>query len=145
MAQSSKRVKRERRERRKQTLLKVAPVLQNNWQLRQELARLQDFVQRASQEALIARNLLLGVIAQQGGNIEVTKGTLDQVRANLQTLSWKVEPKKDDATTFVITMVEGQTTAEEAAPAEDPEDENPVQRDEPAEQTAINASINAAL
>lgn len=36
---------------------------------------------------------LLTVLAQKGGEIEVTKGTLDQVLENLPRLGWKTEPK----------------------------------------------------
>src|SRR6266851_375434 len=55
------------------------------------------------QQTMVA---LLGVLAQKGGEVEVTKGTLDQVIEKLSRLGWKTEPKPGDEHTVRVMLTE---------------------------------------
>ena len=113
MAQASKRLKRERRERRKITINKLFPVLQRNFGLEARVRELEAFVKQANSGAAAARVLVMGLLAQAGGKLEVTAGTLQQAHQNAPNLGWTVKPKEGDDQTYVVTLVEGQNQAEE--------------------------------
>lgn len=50
---------------------------------------------------------LLTVLAQKGGEVVVTKGTIDQVNATLPSLSYEVKPVDEKGNEFIIRMLEG--------------------------------------
>ena len=120
MAQASKRLKRERRERRKITINKLFPVLQRNFGLEARVRELEAFVKQANSGAAAARVLVMGLLAQAGGKLEVTAGTLQQAQQNAPNLGWTVKPKEEDTLTYVVTLVEGQEPQVEQAPAVEP-------------------------
>lgn len=49
---------------------------------------------------------LLSILAQKGGDVVVTQGTIDQVVANLPRLGWKTEPVAGEEGSFTIMMTE---------------------------------------
>lgn len=53
-------------------------------------------------------SLLLALLAQAGGELTVTAGTLEQVGQNLQDLSYVMVPGKE-SNEFIVRMVEGKT------------------------------------
>lgn len=55
-----------------------------------------------------AKVVLLAVLAQKGGEVEVTQGTMQQVTENLATLSWVTQPNEKDPGAFLVKLVEGQ-------------------------------------
>ena len=116
MAQASKRLKRERRERRKITINKLFPVLQRNFGLEARVRELEAFVKQANSGAAAARVLVMGLLAQAGGKLEVTAGTLQQAQQNAPNLGWTVKPKEGDDQTYVVTLVEGQEPQAEQTP-----------------------------
>lgn len=106
MAQSSKKQRRERRVRRKITQTKLYPVLSENFSLRQRVTMLEQFANEANKAAAVARVLLMSVIGQQGGSVEVTKGTIAQCQQNAERMGWTVTPKPGDETTVIVTITE---------------------------------------
>ncbi len=64
---------------------------------------------RASQEQAKAFTILCAVLAQRGGSVMVTKGTLDQAAQNLSRLSYQVE-KGEAEGEFIVKVVEAEPT-----------------------------------
>jgi hypothetical protein len=54
--------------------------------------------------------VLLTVLAQNGGEVTITKGTSDQVVADLARLTWAIEPGKE-ANEYVVRVVTGTDVA----------------------------------
>ena len=50
---------------------------------------------------------LLAVLGQKGGEVEITKGTIQQVEEGLQTMGFGINPKEGDEQTFVVRLLEG--------------------------------------
>lgn len=50
--------------------------------------------------------VLLTVLAQKGGEVTITQGTIDQVSENFRRLGFSVQPSPDHAGEFVVRMVE---------------------------------------
>lgn len=63
---------------------------------------------------------LLAVLAQKGGDVTVTQGTINQVNANYANLSYVVVPGETEGE-FIVRMVEGQAeqAGTQAAPSSD--------------------------
>ncbi len=80
MAQDSRSIRRKRRIRRNVSTLARRLGTQHTTieQLQSELGR--------------AQMTLLMVLAQKGGEVTISKGTLDQVTAGIQTMGWQVVP-----------------------------------------------------
>lgn len=105
MAQDSKKKRRERRLKRKNTMTRMFPLLQRNFELETKNRQQEVFVTEANKSASVARVLLMAIIGQQGGTVEVTKGTIQQVHENMGNLGWTTSQKEGDANTVVITLV----------------------------------------
>lgn len=60
---------------------------------------------------------LLGILAQGGGEVRVTMGTIQQVEENLRGLGWKVTPSQTDRNEVIMTLVtvEAPTLSPEAS------------------------------
>ena len=78
---------------------------------------------RSMQEGSKIYALLLAVLAQKGGEIVVTQGTIDQVGANLANLGYRIDPilKDNDLdgnpqppTDFIIRLTEGTDSLEQS-------------------------------
>src|SRR5258707_603370 len=63
--------------------------------------------------------IFLAVLAQSGGEVTVTKGTLEQVGQNLVRLGYTVVPGKDE-NEFVVRMLEGESGPDVATVPETP-------------------------
>lgn len=110
MAQASKKKRNERKQRRannRQTM----DILRNNFLLRQENGALKNAINRAQRQQFQSTLTLLGVLSQRGGELEVTAGTMQQVRDNLQKYDYEIVPKESDANTFVVRVVEADDRA----------------------------------
>lgn len=110
MAQASKKKRNERKQRRannRQTM----DILRNNFLLRQENGALKNAINRAQRQQFQSTLTLLGVLSQRGGELEVTAGTMQQVRDNLQKYDYEIVPKEGDANTFVVRVVEADDRA----------------------------------
>lgn len=58
---------------------------------------------------------LLAVLAQSGGEIAVTQGTLDQVAANYDQLGFSIEPRKEGEFAVLLTEAVQETPGESLA------------------------------
>jgi hypothetical protein len=67
--------------------------------------------------------VLLTVLAQSGGEVTITKGTSDQVVADLARLTWAIEPGKEanEYVVRVVTDADVATVPETPAVEADPE------------------------
>ncbi len=74
-------------------------------------------VRRMSHLGRSAYATLLAVLAQHGGEVTITQGTLEQVNENFRNLSFAVSQKKDIPNEFTVRMV----VEEEATAVETPE------------------------
>ena len=80
--------------------------LRRNVQLEAELRKKEGLVTQANQAAVSARILLMALLAQHGGQLEVTRGTLEQARANFPRLGWVMQQKGNDQQTYVVMLTE---------------------------------------
>jgi hypothetical protein len=88
---------------------------------------LQQQLQMAQAESYAVRVGLYTILAQKGGEVEVTIGTMKQVLENMRNLSINQEPKKDDEQTLIIRLVEQAAPVTEQAVTETiPEEHFPV-------------------
>lgn len=104
MAHASPRKRRERRLKRQMTLL------ERQFTLAQRIEMLERSLAQAQQQGSSAVLLLLAILAQKGGDIEITTGTLDQVKANIANLGWNVRPNPNDKTACLVSLTEGKET-----------------------------------
>lgn len=58
-----------------------------------------------------AMSTLLMVLAQKGGEVTVTQGTMQQTIQNLQRLSWRADPSPTDVNEFVVRLIEEEQPA----------------------------------
>lgn len=79
--------------------------------VRRANADLRRQVRRMSRLGRSAYATLLAVLAQHSGEITVTQGTLDQVGAAFDRLSFVVEKKADTPNEFVVKIVETEVQA----------------------------------
>lgn len=107
MAQTSKRKQQLRRLKRQLSLHERILRQQN------QIDRLAGMVRQTQDGAQQARVLLLAALAQKGGEIEVTAGTMQQVVENLAQLNFKTVPNEKDPGAFYLRLVEGPVQAEE--------------------------------
>jgi hypothetical protein len=54
-----------------------------------------------------AYSILLTVLAQKGGEVVITAGTIEQVNRDFNTLDFEVVPNKDIAGEFVVKLLAG--------------------------------------
>src|SRR5438270_11569801 len=118
MAQDSKRKKRERRERRQRTIQRLFPILQRNVELERQNRGIRELAQHTQQQHGMAVITLLTVLAQKGGEIEVTKGTLQQVQDDLSKLTFSVDQSETDTNVLIVRMKTVEQPTE--APTEEP-------------------------
>ena len=52
--------------------------------------------------------ILLGILGQHGGELEVTKGTLQQLLESKTPMDWTTEDKPGDPLTLIVRLVAGQ-------------------------------------
>jgi hypothetical protein len=97
MATKSRRRRLAERQQEKNQLLRA---LQANVQLGDQLQELQ-------KSTVTVRVLVMALLGQAGGSLEVTQGTLQQAQENFQNLGWSVVAKKDDPKTYVVTLTYG--------------------------------------
>ena len=114
MPVTSKRKRRERRQRRQITLFTQLIETQR------QLHALQQIVKSLQAEGAAPKLMLLGVLAQAGGALEVTKGTLAQITDRGVPLDWTAEDKPNDPTTLVVRLVTGSNVATGQAVTEQP-------------------------
>lgn len=88
MAQASARLKKVRRLKRANTKLRRA-------------------IRTVQQDSISHFHLLLVLLAQQGGEATVTRGTIDQVQRNLRTLSYQMVKSAVEGE-YVVKMLEGE-------------------------------------
>lgn len=77
------------------------------------IEQLEQGIRQTVDRGQFAKVVLLAVLAQKGGEVEVTQGTMQQVTDNLATLSWVTQPNEKDPGAFFVRLVEGQPAAEE--------------------------------
>ena len=76
---------------------------------REQIAIYQQQVQALQAQSFYTKTMLMAILGQQGGEIEITQGTYKQAMENIQCLSYIVGPKKDDAQVMVVRLVEEST------------------------------------
>jgi len=101
MAQASKTKRRDRRLKRQVTLLGRL------FNEEQKFAMLQQRLQQEQAGAFFAKTLLCTILAQKGGDVEVTQGTFQQVLQNVQNLGFKTEQSKTDPNAMRVILTEG--------------------------------------
>jgi hypothetical protein len=65
---------------------------------------------------------LMAVLAQKGGEVVVTRGTMEQVLDNLPNLSYAVEPVKDSTADLTVRLVVADVPATDVPAADVPEE-----------------------
>lgn len=56
-----------------------------------------------------AYSILLTVLAQKGGEVVITEGTIAQVNRSFNTLDFEVVPNKDTPGEYVVRLLDGKT------------------------------------
>lgn len=115
MAQDSKKQRRLRRQRRQISLFGM------NLTLGKRLTQMEQTLKLFAQQEGQTRMLLLGLLAQHGGELKLTKGTLDSVVQNIKGLNWETSPNPADANELVVRLVE--TEAAESSEQSEPSEE----------------------
>ena len=67
---------------------------------------------------------LLAVLAQKGGEVVVTQGTIDQVGQNLDNLGYVIVSNRPQAGEFTVRLTEGTLHASESPETAEPETTN---------------------
>lgn len=135
--------KRKRRERRLRRQIGLLHQLSHS---KHQLQQLKQIVDNLQTQSSAPKLMLLGLLAQHGGELEVTKGTLAQITEGGVPLNWVAEDKVDDPLTLVVRLVVGspqQSAAGQAVTAQPPQAEvGPATTDDP---PAASAEPEAAI
>ena len=79
-------------------------------------------LRRRAQQAIAigtkAYSILLTVLAQKGGEVVITEGTIAQVNAKFNELDFEVVPNKDKAGEYLVRLMDGQQEPSFATPQE---------------------------
>lgn len=76
--------------------------------LRREANNLRRQLRRTATSGKQTYATLLAVLAQSGGEVTITQGTIDQVGQNFDQLGFVVVKKDEPANEYVVRLVEGQ-------------------------------------
>ena len=90
--------------------------------LRSENDAMRGWLKQTGAKAQYSTLTLMAILAQKGGEIEITKGTYQQVIENAQRLSWAIEPRDEAENTLIVRLVE---TSNDMAEAQNGEAESP--------------------
>ena len=103
------------------------PTASRNERKKRRMKRTNSLLRRALQQEAIQRYkthaMLMAVLAQKGGEVTITAGTMQQVSQNIQRLSYKVALVEDNPSEFIVSMVE--TAAPTTETTEEPSNHEP--------------------
>lgn len=97
----------------------VSRALRHKRKLRRHANQMLRAARGSRKDALKYFSLLMTVLAQKGGEIVITKGTIQQVERTLPRLSFEIVKAKDGIEEFTLRMVEAPEPADEGTDVAD--------------------------
>ena len=128
------RLRRQRRLKRRASIAE-RKLTQTEQLMNNALAYADQLVSSHIHQKFVVQTTLLAVLAQQGGEVEITKGTLEQARDD-KSLDWEFGVKSGEPDVLVVKLLQGQSG--------DSSEQWPPQSAEPG-QPSMDAEVEAKL
>ena len=134
MAQNSKRLRQQRRLKQRASIAERKST-QTEQLLKSALDYAEQVLNNVVQQKFVVQTTLLAVLAQQGGEVEITKGTLEQARDD-KSLDWEFGVKSGEPDVLVVKLLQGRNS--------DSGEQWPPQSAEPG-QPSMDAEVEAKI